>query len=80
MIEKFDMLYASYQVRDYSLILIFLYSIIEDILMTMKNSNEELNDLQRQLLLTIEVEYLCQFLSMNVIEILEKNKQNIFDE
>jgi hypothetical protein len=48
--------------------------------MTMKNSNEELNDLQRQLLLTIEVEYLCQFLSMNVIEILEKNKQNIFDE
>lgn len=80
MIEKFDMLYASYQVRDYSLISIFLYSIIEDILMTMKNSNEELNDLQRQLLLTIEVEYLCQFLSMNVIEILEKNKQNIFDE
>ncbi len=46
----------------------------------MKNSNEELNDLQRQLLLTIEVEYLCRFLSMNVIEILEKNKQNIFDE
>jgi hypothetical protein len=80
MIEKFDMLYASYQVRDYSLISIFLYSIIEDILMTMKNSNEELNDLQRQLLLTIEVEYLCRFLSMNVIEILEKNKQNIFDE
>jgi hypothetical protein len=27
--------------------------------MTMKNSNEELNDLQRQLLLTIEVTYVC---------------------
>ncbi|CAF4847453.1 unnamed protein product [Rotaria sp. Silwood1] len=35
---KFDMLYASYQ----------------DVLMTIKNSNEELNDVQRQLLLTIE--------------------------
>ncbi|CAF1595807.1 unnamed protein product, partial [Adineta steineri] len=39
MIEKFDMLYASYQ----------------DILVTIKNSNEELNDVQKQLLLTIEV-------------------------
>ncbi|CAF3557524.1 unnamed protein product, partial [Rotaria sp. Silwood2] len=38
MIEKFDMLYASYQ----------------DILTTIKNSNEELNDVQRQLVLTIE--------------------------
>ncbi|CAF0724749.1 unnamed protein product [Adineta steineri] len=38
MIEKFDMLYASYQ----------------DILVTIKNSNEELNDVQKQLLLTIE--------------------------
>ncbi|CAF0804433.1 unnamed protein product [Rotaria sordida] len=38
MIEKFNMLYASYQ----------------DILTTIKNSNEELNDVQRQLLLIIE--------------------------
>ncbi|CAF4761560.1 unnamed protein product, partial [Rotaria sp. Silwood1] len=37
-IETFYMLYASYQ----------------DVLMTIKNSNEELNDVQRQLLLTIE--------------------------
>ncbi|CAF4865787.1 unnamed protein product [Rotaria socialis] len=37
-IEKFNMLHASYQ----------------DILMTIKNSNQELNDVQRQLLLTTE--------------------------
>ncbi|CAF1048956.1 unnamed protein product [Adineta ricciae] len=38
MIEKFEMLHASY----------------EDILMTIKNSNEELNEVQRQLLSTVE--------------------------
>ncbi|CAF0808195.1 unnamed protein product [Adineta ricciae] len=41
MIEKFEMLHASY----------------EDILMVIKNSNEELNEVRRQLLSTVEVRF-----------------------
>ena len=54
MIEKFDMLHASYQVPPIlSPSLSFDY--FQDIRMTMNQSNEQFNDLQRQLLLTIEV-------------------------
>ncbi|CAF3782740.1 unnamed protein product [Rotaria sp. Silwood1] len=57
MIEKFDMLYASYQ----------------DILTTIKNSNEELNDVQRQLVLTIEKKNNKLSLMNNRIRELQQN-------
>ena len=66
MIEKFDILHTSYQVEKKIFSFNFHYFIIEDILMTMKNSNEELNDLQRQLLLTIEVTF-ASILSISII-------------
>ena len=47
--------------------------------MTMKSSNEELNDLQRQLLLTIEVTHLWMA-AIKAREISEKDKQIIHDE
>jgi hypothetical protein len=42
--------------KSFSFEFVFSNLSIKDILTTIKNSNEELNDLQRELLLTIEVE------------------------
>lgn len=76
MIEKIDMLHASYQVNP-TLSLspsCFLFEhFFKDIRMTMNHSNEQFNDLQRQLLLTIEVEnFVIELLLFMSREILEK--------